>query len=172
MTTLLVTDRGRRFDTPTKGNHTNFRLANSWFNLTERVRKDHAEFRRLSLNKLRKTAGNLVRDEAGGEFAGVFLCHGLPVRADAQLDRYTNRPFARVFTATDRVGDRLRPHWARVTDAFPDAPVKKGGPNISLGKIRRIRELDGEGRKIADIAREVGVSRVTVSRWKTTDRPT
>ena len=89
VTTLLITDRGGRFDTPTKGNHTNFRLANSWFDLTERVRKDHAEFRRLSLNKLRKTAGNLVRDAAGGEVAGVFLCHGLPVRADAQLDRYT-----------------------------------------------------------------------------------
>ena len=95
----------------------------------------------------------------------MFLSHGNPVRADAQLDRYTNRPFARVFGAIERIGERLRPQWAKVPDPFPDVPVKKGGPNISLGTIRRIQELRGQGRKIAEIVKEVGVSRGTVSRW-------
>jgi len=165
ISTLLVTSKGGRFDTATKGNHPNFQMANAWLNLAERVRKDQPAFRKLSFNKLRKTAGNLIRDEAGGEVAGVFLSHGNPVRADAQLDRYTNRPFARVFGAIERIGERLRPQWAKVPDPFPDVPIKKGGPNISLGTIRRIQELRGQGRKIAEIVKEVGLSRATVSRW-------
>jgi hypothetical protein len=50
----LVNRQGRRFDAPTKGNHANFQIPNSWFRLTEQVRKDDPEFRRLSFNKLRK----------------------------------------------------------------------------------------------------------------------
>lgn len=165
VTTLLVTSNGGRFDTPTKGNHPNLQLANAWLHLTARVRKDHPTFRQLSLNKLRKTAGNLIRDDAGGEIAGVFLCHGTPVKADSQLDCYTNRPFARVFAAIDRIGERVRPFWAKVADPFPELPLRKGGPNISLGTIRRIQELRSQGRKIAEVAREVGVSRATVTRW-------
>src|SRR6185437_2278591 len=86
--TLLVTSKGKRFDTPTQGNHPNFQIPNRWFQLTERIRKDHPTFRRLSFNKLRKTSGNLMRSKAGGEIAGVFLCHGTPVRSDCLLDVY------------------------------------------------------------------------------------
>src|SRR5262245_16683554 len=99
VSTLLVTRKGHRYDAPTKGNHANFQIPNSWFQLTERIRKEQAAFRRLSFNKLRKTAGNLVRALAGGEVAGVFLCHGTPVKADELLDLYSNRPFAKVFEA-------------------------------------------------------------------------
>lgn len=163
--TLLVTDHGGRYDAPTKGSHANSQLSNAWVRLTERVRKDLPQFRRLSFNKLRKTAGNLVREAAGGEVAGVFLSHGNPVKSDSQLDVYTNRPFAKVFAALDKVGSDLRPLWQPVTEPFPAGPAKAGGPNISLGTIRRIRELRNQGMKLADIAAEVGVSRGTVSRW-------
>jgi hypothetical protein len=64
--------------------------------ITERVRKDQTDFRGLSYNKLRKTAANLVREQADGEVAAVFLCHGTPVRADALLDVYTNPRPARI----------------------------------------------------------------------------
>jgi hypothetical protein len=110
-TTLLVNGNGQRFDTPTKGNHTNFQIPNRWFALTERIRKVEPGFRMLSFNKLRKTAGNLIRLGAGGEIAAVFLCHGTPVRADVLLDVYTNRPFVKVFEAIDNLGQRLRPLW-------------------------------------------------------------
>ena len=48
----------------------------------------------------------------------------MPLRADVQLDLYTNRPFAKVFAATDAVGEDLRPLWAGVADPYPDAPAK------------------------------------------------
>ena len=164
VTTLLVTRKGHRYDTPTKGNHPNYQIPNSWFHLVDRIRKHHPEFRRLSFNKLRKTAGNLIRSEANGEVAAVFLCHGTPVRSDALLDLYTNRPFHRVFEAIDRVGVRVRPLWAVVAAPFPeDRP--KGGPNISPGKIKRIQTMKRQGYKVGYIAEKVGVSTETVRRW-------
>jgi hypothetical protein len=164
VTTLLVTRKGQRYDAPTKGNHTNFQIPNSWFQLTERVRKDHHDFRKLSFNKLRKTAGNLMRREAGGEVAAVFLCHGTPFKGDDLLDVYTNRPFPKVFQALDHLGTMLEPLWAGVTDPFPPEP-RRGGPNIGAGKIRRIEAMRRQGFKIGYIARELDVSRETVLRW-------
>ena len=133
--TLLVNRAGQRYDALTKGNHPNCQIPNSWFHLSERIRKDVPSFRRLSFNKLRKTAANLVRSLAGGEVAAVFLCHGTPVKADELLEMYTNRPFAKVFDAIDRMADRLRPLWSAVSAPFPE-PRVDGGANISLGTIR------------------------------------
>jgi hypothetical protein len=158
VTTLLVTHKGQRYDAPTKGNHANFQIPNSWFRLADRIRKDHPAFRRLSFNKLRKTAGNLVRSVAGGEVAAVFLCHGTPVKSDELLDLYTNRPFARVFEAVERVGEQLRPLWAGVAEPFPDSP-KKSRANISLGTIRRIQAMARQGYKTGYIAENSGYRR-------------
>jgi hypothetical protein len=108
-TSLLVTKKGQRYDIPTKGNHPNYQIPNSWIKLTDRVRKDHKDFRALSFNKLRKTAGNFVRERASGEIAAVFHCHGKPVPTDNLLDVYTNRPFRKVFDALDNVGKALEP---------------------------------------------------------------
>jgi len=108
--TLLVTRKGRRYDAPTKGNHPNYQIPNGWYALTKRIRKDkeeHGKFRELSFNKLRKTSGNFIRKDGGGEISGVFLCHGTPVKTDDQLDLYTNRPFDKVFEAIERLGVTL-----------------------------------------------------------------
>jgi hypothetical protein len=107
VTTVLVNASGRRYDEPTKGNHPNMQIPNSRIRLTDRIREKEPEFRRPSFNKLRKTAGNLVRAAASGEVAAVFLCHGEPVGSDALLDLYTNRPFAKVFLAIDLLDTRL-----------------------------------------------------------------
>ena len=164
VTTLLVTRKGQRYDAPTKGNNANCRIPNSWLHLLDRIRKDHPDFRRLSYNKLRKTGGNLVRAEAGGEVAAVFLCHGSPVKSDDLLEAYTNRPFAKVFEAIDRVGERLRPLWACVSVPFPERR-QRGGPTISPGKINRIQAMKRQGYKVGYIAEQVGVSTETVRRW-------
>jgi hypothetical protein len=79
---LLTNQAGKRYDGLTKGNNPNFQIPNSWFHLSERIRKDDPSFRRLSFNKLRKTAANLVRSVAGGEVAAVFLCHGAALKRD------------------------------------------------------------------------------------------
>lgn len=162
--TLLVNDKGLRYDAPTKSNNPNYQIPNGWSLLSKRIRKDHAEFRILSFNKLRKTAGNLVRSEAGGEAAGIFLCHGAPVPADALLDLYTNRPFAKVFSAIERVGEKLRPLWSGVEFPFPDQS-EKSGPKISLATIRRIQAMKRQGYKTGYVAEKLGVSTETVRRW-------
>jgi hypothetical protein len=170
VTTVLVTSKGQRYDAPTRGNHPNFQIPNSWIKLTDRVRKDHTDFRALSYNKLRKTVSNLVREAESGEIAAVFLCHGKPVQTDSLLDLYTNRPFAKVFEVLDRVGDTLAPLWAAVTDPFPEEPVK-GGPNISPGKIRRIQRMKQQGFRIGAIAKELNLSSETVRRWVKRAKP-
>ena len=138
---------------------------NLWRSLTTKIQKDekHKNFRCLSFGKLRKTAGNLIRMEADGEVAGVFLCHGTPVKSDDLLDVYTNRPFPKVFNAIDIVEQRLSQLWTSVEDPFPDRR-KKGGGNIPLSKIHRIQKLRKQGYKVAYIAEKTGVSHQTVIR--------
>ncbi|MEI8371653.1 MAG: hypothetical protein WCJ35_02345 [Planctomycetota bacterium] len=165
--TLLVTKKGLRYDATTKGNHPNFQIPNGWYAITKRIREDKEEygnFRQLSFNKLRKTAGNLIRKEADGEVAGVFLCHGTPVKTDDLLDNYTNRPFAKLFEALDRLEVKLRPIWESVLEPFPEKPPK-GGPNISRGTIQKIQSMRRRGYKLRFIAAKVGVSVETVRRW-------
>ena len=171
--TLLVTRKGQRYDTPTKGNHPNFQIPNSWYAITKRIRADKAEhgnFRALSFNKLRKTAGNLIRKEGDGEIAGVFLCHGTPVRSDELLDLYTNRPFAKLFDAIDRLGVKLRPIWESVAEPFPEKPPK-GGPNISRGTIQRIRNMRKQGYKFKFIAKTLNIDISTAQRWGKRAKP-
>lgn len=162
---FLVNQKGRAYDTPTAGNDRNMQIPNLWRGLTDKIRKDedHSEFRKLSFGKLRKTAGNLIRVESSGEAAGVFLCHGTPVKSDDLLDFYTNRPFAKVFEAIDLVGQRLSPIWSSVESPFPEQR-KRGGSNISQSKISRIKSMRRQGFKLDYIAKNLGVTKQTVSR--------
>jgi len=165
VTALLVNRSGLAYDTPTARNDRNVQIPNHWSGLTEKIRKDdeHKDFRKLSFGKLRKTGGNLIRAEAGGEVAGVFLCHGTPEKSDELLDAYTNRPFAKVFEAIDIVGLRLSHIWSSVENPFPEVR-KKGGSNISVGKIQRIQKMRRQGYRVNVIAEKLGVSKQTVSR--------
>ncbi len=164
--TILVNTKGKPFGTRTAGGNRSSRIANGWCALTNRIRKDenHKDFRQLSFNKLRKTAGNFIRREASGEVASVFLCHGKPLKEDSHLEVYTNRPFAKVFEAIDAVGQQLKSVWASVEEPFPEA-MKKGSPNIHPSRIRKIRRMRAQGFSVGKIAEEVGVDRSTVSRW-------
>ena len=162
---FLVNQKGRAYDTPTAGNDRNMQIPNLWRGLTDQICKDedHTEFRKLSFGKLRKTAGNLIRVESGGEAAGVFLCHGTPVKSDDLLDFYTNRPFAKVFEAIDLVGQRLSPIWSSIENPFPEQR-KRGGSNISQSKIRRIKSMRRQGFNLDHIAETLGVAKQTASR--------
>ena len=106
---LLLNDRGQAYDQPSKSGNPNQQIPNRFSDLVRRVRANGEDIRSLSFGKLRKTAGNLVRQFAGGEVAGVFLCHGQPVATDNLLDLYTGRPFGRVFQAIREVEKHLKP---------------------------------------------------------------
>ena len=98
--------------------------------------------------------GNLVKKVSDGEVSGVFLCHGTPVPSDSLQDVYTNRPFARVFRALQGVEGFLAPMFAEVAEPFPEEH-KKGGGNLSIGQIERIRQMHLEGRSVPEIAAAV-----------------
>jgi hypothetical protein len=89
---LLVTKEGRPLSEQTKGDNRNNKIPYMWNRLLDRVAKDHPQFaaktgtRRLSFNKLKKTAITMIREDGGGEVAGIFVCHGTPVKCDVMFD--------------------------------------------------------------------------------------
>jgi hypothetical protein len=117
---LLVTDSGESLTKPTKAGNKPSRVLNHWKKLLATVEEAGVAVPVLPVKYLRKMGGELVRRKAGGEVAGVSLCHGTPVKTDALLDLYTNRPFGEVFHALDRIEDDLKPVFDAVPDPFPE----------------------------------------------------
>jgi len=146
-----------------KKTHRNNQIANSWHRLLDRIAVDHPKFPRRSFNKLRKTAINLVRQHAGEEVAAQFASHGRPVH-DELMRVYANPRWVTLHATTDAIRIKLDEIFKSVSEPFRLVEVR-GGPNISLGKIEQIKKLIGEGKRICDVAAELGVSRETVRRW-------
>jgi predicted DNA-binding protein (UPF0251 family) len=104
----------------------------------------------------------MIRSLSDGEVAGVFICHGEPVRTDDIIDIYTNRPFAKVFKAIRLARERLQPVFEFHAE-WPEER-KKGGLNISLAKVEQIQRLHAAGVRVEEIAKQVGVHKMTVYR--------
>jgi len=155
---LLVTTRGTPMFNQTESGNRGQSFNRRWSSLTQRIQKDYHGFPNFSFGKLRKTAGNLVRQVSGGEVAGVFLCHGSPVKSDDLIDFYTNRPFAKVFDALKVLEEKLQPMFDAAPDLFS---TQRFG---EVKKQKRILELHDQGKTIRDIAAEVGLSKTTVRR--------
>lgn len=119
--TLFVNDSGNRYDTPTAQGNRNQQMPNTFRRLKTRVQRAGGEVRNLSFGKLRKTSGDFVRQNFGGEISGVFLCHGRTVESDSLADVYTNRPFGRVFEAIRA----LKVYLAPVFQAAGDYPFEQ-----------------------------------------------
>jgi hypothetical protein len=101
---LFVAENGEAMYKLTEGGNSGQQFPNMW----NRIVANIPGMRTLSFGKLRKTAGDLIRNVAGGEVSGVFLCHGKPVKTDDLADVYTNRPWAKVFEAQQQVRERLQ----------------------------------------------------------------
>ena len=158
---LIVSDRGEPLFHETKGGNYSRRIQNLWNDgLLKRVCMDHKDFRKLSFGKLRKTAGNLIKRFSDGETAGVFLCHGTPVRTDALSDVYTNRDFPKVFGAIREVESYLKPMFeAAPKDLVTQPPNQRIGRRITI----QIKKLRDQGATLRQIAAELGVAVTTVS---------
>jgi predicted DNA-binding protein (UPF0251 family) len=141
------------------------RVYKTWNNLLDRVQGDHPSFRRLSYKFLRKTAAQLMIDQCDADEVTValFHCRGKPVPLDFHADAYYRRKFKRVVEALDKLCQYLQPMFAQCPDPFIEAR-KKGGSNISLATIEKIRQLGVQGLTIKDIAAQAGVSKPTVYR--------
>ncbi len=158
----MVSEHGEPLFHETESGNAGRRIQNLWYSgLLRRVLKDHPQFRKLSFGKLRKTAGNSIRRISDGETQGVFLCHGQPVKSDELSDIYSNRDFAKAFAAIQAA----EVHLQQVFDAAPEAPFAnpiRQNKGRTLGK--KIRQLKSQGVPIAQIAKEVQLSRSAVYR--------
>jgi hypothetical protein len=150
-TALLVTKTGHPLSAPTKGHNRNGRIPGMWASLARRIHKDDPSFPRLSFNKLRKTAGNLVRRKASGEMLALFHSRAKSVNADDQAERYTDRPFDQLFSVLGSIRADLGVVFDAVPDPFP-ADGKKRNPSISLGVREKVAQLRREGKSYKDIA--------------------
>jgi hypothetical protein len=92
---LFVTDEGSAMFKLTKGGNCGQQFQNMWYDVV----KHPVGVRKLSLGKLRKSAGDMITSIANGEVMSVFLCHGTPVHNDELSDVYSNRHFEKVFAA-------------------------------------------------------------------------
>ena len=158
---LILNEKGKPLDQQTKGSNTNQAIPNQLAKLIKRIQDDGQEIRDLSFGKLRKTASDLIKRHSTGEIAGVFDCHGEPVKSDSLSDVYTNRPFGKVFQAIRDVQKYLEPVF-QVAGPSPFSPQPQAYTKRSV--IERIIQLHQEGVSADKIAAAVGVSVQTVSR--------
>ncbi len=159
---LLVTKQGQPFFRRTEGNKNQSQIfSNKWDGLTRRIRKDHPEFPDYSFSTLRDTGANLVRNIMDGEVSAVYLCHGNPVKKDNLLELYTNRPFGKLFKALRQIEEDLRPMFAAAPENLWEQPMQQ---YTTLSKRERILALSKSGLRPSQIAKEIGVSKMTVLR--------
>ena len=158
---LVVSQNGTALDKPTKSNNANQAIPNHFDRLIKRIKEDGNEIRKLSFGKLRKTATDLIKRFSDGEIAGVFDCHGSPVKTDSLSDQYSNRPFGRVFKAIRDVQEYLAPVFKEAGSA-PFAPQAQAYTKRST--IERIVEMYEDGYFTGQIAAAVGLSGSAVSR--------
>lgn len=164
-TAVIVSKHGKKLKT-TKGGNRCGAIANAWVKLTRKIKVDKPDFPQLSFNKLRKTGGNLVRGKAGGEMMRIYHARKKTVTSDDEAERYSDRPFAKLFDVLDAIRADLSLVFDAVADPFPQ-DAKKRNPSISLGNRERIVALRKDGKQYAEIAAECEVSIDTVRRYLT-----
>lgn len=148
---VLVTKTGSSLSTITKGNNPCAQIPSAWYRLLDRVQKHHPDFKRLGFHYLRKTASNFIRQFADGETSAVFLRHGKPVKADALADVYSNRDFAKVFDAQQRM-------WELLKDIFTPLEDVQLPRKISPASIEKIRSLKKQGIDAKKLSELFGIS--------------
>lgn len=159
--TMLLNDKGEPYDKPTKGGNPNQQIPNRFKDLIRRIREDGNEIRDLSFGKLRKTAGDLVREFSDGETASVFLMHGRPFEQDDLLDVYTRRPFGKVFEAIRKVQDHLQSVFDAAGASPFDPPPQAYTRRSTIDQIRQLYE---SGTPVEKIAKTVKKHPATVYR--------
>lgn len=159
---LLITKTGTLYYRKTGGAKNRSQIfANKWNDLIARIQKSEPDFPYFAFSSLRDTAGDLVRQAAGGEVSATFLMHGQPIKQDDLLDLYTKRPFGKVFEALRQLQADLKPMFEAAPENVVEQPMQQYTP---MNKRDRIVELKKANMTVTQIMEEVGVSRMTVLR--------
>jgi hypothetical protein len=152
----------------TKGGSRSQYFNNRMSSLLDRIAKDKPDFRRLSYNKLKKTAASLVKRAGGHNVAKEFIAHRQACD-DPLLDLYAGRSFMKVFKAQTRVRKHLCPMFEAVPEPFPQ-DGKKNNPALSLEKRNKIKELRAQKIPYKVICETLNVSMDTVRRYSETKK--
>jgi Helix-turn-helix domain of resolvase len=156
---LFVSEQGQPwYRERTKNPHSKF--TNVWNRLIERVQKSHSDFRRLPVGSLRDTLPDLLRHRVSDEIASLSLAHGSPFHGDSLLDCYGNKPFGRLHSALRDIHAYFTPVFA----AAPAEPTVERKHYLPIAVHEQVRALIAEGKTAPQIARECGVSAMTVYR--------
>jgi hypothetical protein len=152
----------------TKGGNRSQYFNNRMSSLLDRIAKDKPDFRRLSFNKLKKTATSLVKRAGGHNVAKEFIAHGQACD-DPLLDLYAGRSFLKVFKAQKKVRNHLRTMFEAVPMPFPE-DGKKSNPALSLETRTKIKELRAQKIPYKIICETLNVSMDTVRRHSETKK--
>ena len=164
MDNLFLDANGGLIIQHTSGGNANQTIPSAWQRLTDRIRKDHSDFKDIGFKFLRKTMTDLVRNEFGGEIANIFSFHGSVLGEGDILEVYSNKPFWRVHQACLWLRQKLSPVFTKVSEPFPDQP-EFVRPAISLGTIKDIKELASQGLGPNAISNITDLSETTVRRY-------
>ncbi len=156
---LFVSERGQPwYRERTQNPHSKF--TNVWDRLIRRVQKSDSGFRRLPVGTLRDTLPDLLRHRCTDEIASLSLAHGSPFHGDSLLECYAGRPFGRLHTALREI----RAYFDPVFAAAPADSTEEGKHYLPIAVHEKVRALIAEGKTAPQIARECGVSAMTVYR--------
>ena len=157
--TLMVTRGGHALDARTNGGNKSDKIYSSWTSLYRTIEKYGGAARYLPFKSLEKTATDWLRSHYDGEIASMFSCHGKPVKNDAQLEAYSNKPYPRLFGALDALGEHLRPILEGVTE-----PWRVRATKMPPATIAKVKDLRSQGMKMTEIAEAVGLHPMTVGK--------
>lgn len=154
---VFTKGNGRTFHELTAGGNHNMGIASAWGRLYTRIEKD-IKLRFLPFKFLRKTSGNWLRENFGGEVMAIFHARGKTVASDGLAEVYTNRPFKRVAEATDAFRLALADTLAQ--------PLEHTQAAISIGTIDKIKALTAEGKGVTEVSNTLNVSKATVYSYR------
>lgn len=156
---LLVNSQGKPYWYLTKKKNRSAQIPAAWNRLLDRVEKDFPNFRRLSFNSLRDTSSDMIEKMGGSDFASLHLAHK-HLSGDKSLRNYVNPNRKKHFELIRRLERKLLPIWEGV-----EPLVVEPKNYIGFAKIDQIKKLRSEGLSQEEVAKQVGVSKPTVSRY-------
>lgn len=156
---LLVSEQGMPWYREHATN-AQYHFANAWTRLLNRVRKSDPEFPILPFGTLRDTVPDLFRHTESDELATICLAHGQPFHGDNLLECYGNRPYGRLHEAIRR----SHAHFVPIFAVAPDDPTEEVKQYLPVAVREKVRALIADGKKAPTIAKECGVSAMTVYR--------
>ena len=162
-TYVVVNRAGNPLTKGTQKGNENQVIKNHWDNLFKRIHKDMEGFYKLPFKHLRKTGAQFIRHMQVGnaaELASMYLSHGEKSDGNDQLlHAYTDRPWKKLHRVLMRMRARLLPIFTSVENPWEFTVAR-----VTPAMRRKVKSLREAGKKLKEIAEEVGLHWMTVGK--------